>query len=157
MLDKSLKIIASIVFLIFPTTGYAQTMQNPLLNGVRAIEVACIFSGETFDAVTRDKLCDLLVDGASEKIGFPASINDEARPAPSTSKGTVRLGYFWIEADFRAIDDRSISGQLTWGNARPMRGAVKSQSGSIISLSLDADGIENEREFIASLLDSIVI
>ncbi len=157
MFDKSLKIIAFIVFLIFPITGYAQTMQNPLLNGVRTIEVACIFSGEIFDVATRNKLCDLLVDGASRKIGFPATRNDEARPDPSTSKGTIRLGYFWIEADFRTINDGNISGQLSWGNARPMRGSVKSQSGNTISLGLDADGAENECEFITSLLDSIVI
>jgi len=154
---KAMKFILPLVFLFFTTIGYGQTMQNPLLSGVRNVEVACVFKGKIFNDETKDRICNLLIDGAAKKIGFPAVRNDEARPEPAGSAGEVRLGYFWIEAVFEDVDDGIVNGQLTWGNARAMRGVESSQSADTVKFIWSKNTIENESKFVADLLDSIKI
>ncbi|MCF6327032.1 MAG: hypothetical protein L3J21_07065 [Devosiaceae bacterium] len=132
-------------------------MQNPLLIGVRNVEVACVFKGEIFDGETKERICNLLINATEKKFGFPTVRNDEARPDFSVSGGPVRLGYFWIEAVFEQIGDDTINAQLTWGNSRPMRGVDRSQSADALEFICSEDTIETERGFVADLLDSINI
>lgn len=157
MAMPSYKFLFFVFLLVFPSMGYAQAMQNPMFRGVRSIEIACLFDGEIFDIETKDYICNLLIEGAADKIGLPALRNDEAKPDNSAQGSTIRFGYFWIEANFSYSDGDAIKGQLTWGNARPMRGVARSQSGDIQEAIIKDGIVENEAIFVHKLLDSMVI
>lgn len=132
-------------------------MQNPLLNSVRNIEIACSFKDDILDKATQDRICKFLLVGAEIKFGMPAIRNDNARPDISLSKGTVRLGYFWIEAKFEQSDNGGLLGRLSWGNAKPIRGVAKFKSGDIICLNLSDNTVEGMHKFISKLLETIKI
>jgi len=135
--------------------GYAQTMLNPLLFGVTNVEVACLFDAEALDIAARDRICDMLVDGASQKIGLPATRNDEARPLPIIPGAIIRAGIFWIEAQVNGTGDGGVTGRLSWGNSRPMSGVAGSQGGVVIVMGSTGSVEENEQEFVDALLETI--
>ena len=152
---KCLLLVISFIFI-----GNAQAMQNPLFSGVNRVEIACLFNGVSIGVEIENRLCDLLIKKTADKFGLPVIQNDDARPNLTASNKIMRLGYLWIEARFFEEEIGSINAQLTWGNAKPMRGVEKSQKGDIKRLIFLRNGSSEDEmledsAFIYSLLENI--